>query len=330
MPKTHAKDTGYLFLTTMLRAREAKMPGGDKLTRIVDSSDYADAAKLLSECGYPDMSEMDADTMNAQLEQHKLEILHEIAGHEQARPIADIFRIKYDYHNAKVLVKAAAADVSADALLSECGRIPAETIATAFKAGEYLSLPADIADAMMQAAATLSSTGRPQLSDILIDKAYFAEMKRLAGEIGDSGVIAYVERSIDCANLKTYVRSQRTGQDANFLKLSLIPGGSIEINPGADQEATLQLFGGSGFADAVKLAPSVIGGAEQTQFERACDNSVAYFVSNSVQKSFGAFPVLAYLHALEWEITTIRMVLTGKQAGLEPDIIRERLRDCYV
>jgi V/A-type H+-transporting ATPase subunit C len=43
--------------------------------------------------------------------------------------------------------------------------------------------------------------------------------------------------------------------------------------------------------------------------------------------SFGEEPVIAYLAALEGEITALSMILTGRLAGIEPDVIRERLRD---
>ena len=34
-----------------------------------------------------------------------------------------------------------------------------------------------------------------------------------------------------------------------------------------------------------------------------------------------------YLALLEGEITAARMILTGRLAGIEPEVIRERLRD---
>jgi carbamoylphosphate synthase large subunit len=37
----------------------------------------------------------------------------------------------------------------------------------------------------------------------------------------------------------------------------------------------------------------------------------------------------AYLAAMENEVTSLRMILTGRLAGLPSDTIRERLRECY-
>ena len=37
----------------------------------------------------------------------------------------------------------------------------------------------------------------------------------------------------------------------------------------------------------------------------------------------------AYLAAVENEITAVRMILTGRLAGVKSEAIRERLRDLY-
>ena len=39
--------------------------------------------------------------------------------------------------------------------------------------------------------------------------------------------------------------------------------------------------------------------------------------------------VAAYLAAIEGEIQAVRMILTGRLAGVKPEAIRERLRDLY-
>ena len=45
--------------------------------------------------------------------------------------------------------------------------------------------------------------------------------------------------------------------------------------------------------------------------------------------AFGEHPLIGYLYAREAELTTIRIILTGRLAGLDTDAIRERLRDMY-
>lgn len=45
--------------------------------------------------------------------------------------------------------------------------------------------------------------------------------------------------------------------------------------------------------------------------------------------SFGPEPIIAYIFAKENEIKAVRIILTGKKNGVDPDIIKERLRERY-
>ena len=46
----------YLYLSAMLRAREAKMLTRDKAERMIDAPSFDEAAKMLTDCGYKDRS----------------------------------------------------------------------------------------------------------------------------------------------------------------------------------------------------------------------------------------------------------------------------------
>ena len=54
------------------------------------------------------------------------------------------------------------------------------------------------------------------------------------------------------------------------------------------------------------------------------------YLSDGRRVPFGVEPILGYLYAREAEATTIRIIMTGRMAGLDTDIIRERLRESYV
>ena len=56
--------------------------------------------------------------------------------------IVDFFRLKYDYHNAKVLLKSEAQGISADELLLDLGRVPARELREKLLASDFRGLPA--------------------------------------------------------------------------------------------------------------------------------------------------------------------------------------------
>ena len=63
---------------------------------------------------------------------------------------------------------------------------------------------------------------------------------------------------------------------------------------------------------------------------RLCDNAVVAFLSDARRVPFGVEPILGYLYARENEATTIRIIMSGRMAGLSTETIRDRLRDSYV
>ncbi|NMA24782.1 MAG: V-type ATPase subunit [Clostridiales bacterium] len=334
MPNAKLRDTDFLYMTSMLRAREVKMLSSEKINRMLDADSYEDAAKLVEECGYRDMSGMNAFEVDRALSEHRSAVFRELAVKDYARPVVDLFRMKYDYHNVKVLVKSMGANVDATHILSESGRIDSSKLTEAFISGYRADLPPAIRTAIHDGVSVLSRTKDPQLSDISVDQVYFSELSSLSKELGSAFIAGYVRLLTDIANLRIFIRSQRTNRSADFLRISLLPGGNAGVteilNTPATGESLFGVFQAPELESAVSLAPAALAGGAQTQFERACDNAPMLYLIRKRYIAFGPIPVLTYLTKLEWEITTLRMILTGKLAGIAPEIIKERLRDGYV
>ena len=80
---------------------------------------------------------------------------------------------------------------------------------------------------------------------------------------------------------------------------------------------------------AAALGAEAVDGGSMTAFELACDNAVTAYLRTAKLVSYGPEALIAYLAAVESETTAVRMILTGRLAGIAPDTIRERLRDMY-
>lgn len=327
------KETDYLAITAMLAARDAYMLNEDRMERMLTAPSVDEAAKIPEECGYGDLSGKSAEEVNAALEAHLVEIYHELARIVPEPQLVDIFRRKYDYHNLKVLIKAQHTGTSGAELLSERSSIPAEVVREALVSGEYQALPPEIAHAAEEAQSILARTSNPQLADFSLDRAYFAALSSLAGTVTDPFATQYVKLLIDNANLRSVVRTVRMGKDLDFLRLALVPGGEISeptlLAAAESPESFASAFQASRLAEAAETGAAAMQGGALTKFERQCDNTVLRFVKEAKRKSFCAAHVLAYLAAMENEVTSLRMILTGRLAGLSSDTIRERLRECY-
>lgn len=325
------KREDYLFLSAMLRAREPRMLSREKAERMLDAPSYAECAKLLTDCGYEDMSQMNAAGIDRALSADRAEIFRELSLQPPARDLVDLFRVKYDYHNAKVVLKAEAMGSDPLPLMSASGRVLPEALLTAYQEERGHDLPERLAKALAEGKEILARTANPQLADFALDKAYFEELLALGAVRNNDFVKGYVSILADSTNLKSAVRTVRMGKNADFLRQALVPGGRVDPErlAAAGGEGLAAVFGGSALAEAAALGAAAAEGGSMTAFELACDNAVMNYLRGAKLVSFGEEAVLAYLAAVENEITAVRMILTGKLAGIAPQTIRERLRDLY-
>ena len=202
------------------------------------------------------------------------------------------------------------------------------------KGEDYRDIPPVLAQAMVDAAAILARTANPQAADFALDRAYFAQMLALCDGLSDGGFAkGYVQLQIDGANLRAAVRTRRMAKDADFLRNALVSGGTI----GTDRvlaafesaEALTALYANTWLSNAASAGAAAMSGGALTAFELLCDNALMDYIRAAKLRSFGAAHVSAYLAAMENETTAARMILTGRLAGLQPAVIRERLRETY-
>ena len=96
-----------------------------------------------------------------------------------------------------------------------------------------------------------------------------------------------------------------------------------------EDEALTALYGNTWLGNAAAAGAAAMSGGALTAFELLCDNALMDYIRAAKLRSFGAAHVSAYLAAMENETTAARMILTGRLAGLQPAVIRERLRETY-
>ena len=323
----------YLYLSAMLRAREARMLTRDRAERMVDAPSFDEAAKMLTDCGYKDMSGFSAKQVEQALAEHRAEIFAELARiSPDAEPI-EIFRMRYDYHNAKIVIKTESGGSDRSDLMSKSGRVNPEELKRSFTEEKYLSLPPVLADAMVEAKSALARSQNPQLADFILDRAYFSELLAASQKLGSAFLRGYAQTMIDAANLRSAVRTMRMNKDAEFLKTALVSGGGIDtgriLAAFGSGDTLAAIYANTLLANAAVLGAAAVKGGTLTEFELACDNAVTAYLTGARLVAYGEAPVIAYLAAVEGEVTALRMILTGLLAGLPAETIRERLRDLY-
>ena len=333
--KKAIRDTDYLVISARVKSLETGLLTRERMEQLLDAKTPGEASKLLQEWGYPPMDAGRPEEMDAALSAVREATAADLAEGMPDLRYLDLFKIKYDYHNAKALLKAEVMGVSADRMLMDMGRVPARQLAEAVKERDMEQLPRTLSDAVEEAREVLDTTRDPQLCDMTLDRWCYRDMADLAEETGSDFLRGYVAAQIDAINLRTAVRTARMGKGADFLMGALIEGG--DIPPDAVEKAAAggaaglrELYAATRFRAAAEAGGEALEGGSLTEFEKLCDDAVGDYLAGAQYVPFGEAPLVGYLAARETEYTNLRILLMGRAAGIDPAVIRTRLRAGYL
>jgi len=327
------KDIDYVFLSTRIKAMERGLLNKERIERMLDAATNEDAAKILVECGYPELTEVTGDALEAALAEGQKLTMADLGRMAPDQNVVDVFKLRYDYHNAKVLVKAEALGTEQNQLLLWGGRYDPEQLAADYAREELKGCSDYFRRGVSRAREVLGATGDPQQADFALDRAYFEELSAMAQATGSKFLMGYAALLIDVANLRAVVRVSRLNKGSEFLSQVLMPGGSVGvrnlINVRGDELGNVFRFGGLNEAAVEGAAKSAPGSGSLTEFERLCDDAVMSYLGGARMVPFGLETIVGYLYARESEVTVIRTIMSGRMAGLSGDVIRQRLRRTY-
>ena len=98
------KDTDYLFLSARIRAMERRLLTAQRLEQLLTAPSVEACAQLLSEWGYAPVH--DEPSLQAALSAQREAVFADVSRFMPEAEVLDVFRLKYDYHNIKTLLKA--------------------------------------------------------------------------------------------------------------------------------------------------------------------------------------------------------------------------------
>ncbi len=279
------RDTDYLAVSTRIHAMENRMLTRERMERMIDAKDSGEAAKVLSECGYGELTQLTSAALEELLADARRNTFRDMADSVPDRRLVEVFQLKYDYHNAKVLIKAQAMGLDEARLLSQGGRYDPQRLREDFLRDDLRDWGEVFRQAVLRAREVLSATGDPQQADLVLDRACFQEMESLARACGSAFLQGYVRLSVDAANLRAAVRAARMGKGSEFLNQILLPGGNVSERAlaGARPEELAERFRSGPLAQAAALgaARTQPDSGPLTEFERLCDNAVTGYLASA-------------------------------------------------
>ena len=262
------KDTDYLYLSAYLQAKSAR--------RNESAEDKAAAFRELSSLA-PDPQ------------------------------IVDFFRLKYDYHNAKVYLKSVAAGEDNSRLFLPLGRCAPAVLTEACRTEDYRSLPAEFAAALKESSEILGRTSDPRLADFILDRAYVKEMKDTAEKTRSDFLLGYAALQADALNLRALVRMLKSGVRPEQLKSVLTDCGSVRCaaisSAYPDAAAVLSLYKSTKLSPSLGDAENAVKGEGFTPFERAVRSCLDGYMEKAKYACFGENVLIRYLYQIEEQST---------------------------
>ena len=262
----------------------------ERMDRMLEAGTVEEAAKVLTECGYPELQAVNVDTVDAMLAQAREELFGTLNDLAPDGEILDVFKVKYDYH--KVMADAI---VEARAVLGKT-RDPQRS---------DMILDQAYFQEMEQLAKDSGSQFLLGYVQMLVDAANLRSVVRVLRMGRDADFLATV-----------------------LFPGGAIPAATVV--KAADGEPLESIYFSSLFEEAAAAGVQAIQGGSLTAFEKACDNALNAYMQKAKYIPFGEQPMLGYVSAKDNEFTAIRIILTGRLADLPADVIRERLRNAYV
>lgn len=334
-------DTRYAYAVGKIRALETRLLDKSRFDSLIAARDAEEALRALSDTDYgPFLSELKgARDFEVALNEELKSVLHLVSDLSRDPELTDIFRLRYDFHNLKVLLKikylSDRSPITDHLPLMDAGLIEPGKIRKIIEGEDYKELPEELRTAAEKAIKSFEETHDAQRIDIILDREMYGLFSQRTRDNGHPFLREYFQIDLDLINVKNFLRVKELRLGKSFFEEVFLEGGELK------KSLFLKSYEESmnNFSSLLSFTPYgmlVSEGIEHWQenrswseLERLSDNYLLSFLRRARYVVFGLEPVIAYLLARENEIKMIRMVMVGKLNGLPTDLIRGRLREIY-
>jgi V/A-type H+/Na+-transporting ATPase subunit C len=333
-----SKDTQYAYAVARIRSVERHLLDKGKLERMLEAKSAEEAVKVLVEANYGTSAAELSNPLDYERllkEEHRkvFRLLKEISPKPE---LFDIFLLRNDYHNGKVLLKAEFMGNEQDDLLIESGSIAPLKMKGILRDRKLSELPPIMRKAVEECIDLYNRTGDPQWIDTVLDRACYQQMNEMA-QVSDSSFLSdLTDVMADLANIQLFLRVGKMKKSWDYLQRILLPGGKVRSKVfvehlGQPTDQIVEALKYTPYAAIVEQGVEAFAGTGSlTTFEKLADNYITTTVRKSKYISFGMEPLIGYLVAKENEIKNVRIIMVGKINKINTDRIRERLREAYV
>ncbi len=327
-------DTRYAFAVAKIRALESKMLDQSLITRLLKSNGTNEMFKILMDTDYGTcLNEAGDASFETVLDNKLLRAYMLIHSIDPDPKWTDIWRLRYDAHNIKVILKSASSNKEMPNFFIPYSLVDPQIIFNAFQQGEYEFFPPPIKNGVEMILHSKEEKEKVEGEiDFIIDRALYHYLSQEAKGCKNIFIMHLVDMLIDFINLSAFLRIRTVKGSKDLFHYSFLPGGKISeenFSFQEDKEAG-ELVRGILEKTPYKGLRRFVDSKNLVYLETAMENFLILYLRQTRQRVFGVEPLVGYIFAKESEIKNLRLLYIGKINGLEEVRIKERLRDTYV
>ena len=326
----------YVYAVARLRGMENHILDSAFFSRLMDSAGIDEALKALGETSYSQWLSGSANFDKA-IDSEMLATCEELEKFVPDKELLTIFRLPYDFHNVKVLLKGlfkvrgGEQDGRRYDLLSKLGTIDTEELTNAIETEEYGFLPYGLTDVIPQCWQLWDSSKNAQAVELLLDHQMFRAMLNVAESLKMPDVIQWVRFKIDAENLRSAVRLARMKYDSSKALPFFHDGGTIRADDMArllnePQETWSRVLS---YTDIGSVLASLNEQSDMkaalSDVSKALDDYLVKVLESAKYSMDAPANVLLYLLTKEAETRNMRVALVCVAGGLDREFGRRLL-----
>ena len=329
-------DVRYAYSTGRIRVLETKLLSSSKVEKMIESPSISDAIIYLEDTAYDDtigeMKEPEKYTELVKIERSTAFDLMERLIFDLE--VKNLFRIPFDFHNMKVLLKGRLNEMEVTNTLSDFGTISVSVMKTAFDTDDFNPLPEFMRETIGQALAHHYLKKDLKSMEFLIDNLEYDYLLSLSRKTSVPFLINYVKTKIDLVNISTLLRVKYFDTDDN-LEETLIEGGNLPTIfflklSGEPLESFPTFFRNSQYYKLIDIGvKNILKDGSFSILDRESENFIMNYIRLTRYLTFGVEPVAAYFVSREQDLNIIKMILVGKLNELPATEIRNRIPQTF-
>ena len=321
----------YAYACARLSALNKRLIEPQTIQRMLDGS-LSDAMRALSDVRYGNLSDATEADIERMIEREMTDAMQEVRELSPNPAITDLFLLRADAQNLKVLLKARLLNQS-EAAFTPGGLYDRETVSEMVKDKRYDALPEILRDALNALEKRLEIRVEPQTISVALDRAYLAHALKQSAK---QPVFSQYFRSLaDFDNVLTFLRLRAMGASIETLDEVILPEGGVKYEDLYNAyefsfDSLNKILGKSVCQEPLLLGlNTMLRTGSIAELEKARDNYLISLLSAHKYESETIYPIIGYYLAKEREGKAVRLIITGKRNGLADTVIRERLVKLY-